>query len=546
MRRIIGFVTMFFLAVTVVFGKSQENVIDITFNKLGAVYHKNESGNAVCKVIKANNDITYEVVVEIVDIDKKPIGYKKTYTLSSPFERYYYVPFQFSELGYYYLSVSFLHGDKVIFSKQEGFGVIPDVTLTKKDYDSPFGVGAHYARYGDWRVAEIQQALGIAWVRDVARWKDFIGTARNTPDPFIDYLDRHNICWLPILDYVDANHGWRDENGIWRWDEDVTNIKKYVEMNENRILVYESQNEPSNFAGWNKRWPHPQGQKWRPQGWGVPFTDLVKQMHDSIKAVNGDIKLIWPGEEEWIQYFDDNREDVANHIDFTAIHPYILWRKYPETSPFYDGFYKIQKEMLKKRNIPTEIWVTETGWTTYLPDSIRRHFPPVTEYQQAQYLVRNYLVQLYFGAGKMFWYELVEEPFGVHHPESGFGILRYNTMLTVKPAAVAFANMVNNYRYLKPIGKYLAKDRKTYGFIYENEKESGAPVLSIWREADEKEELIPVKYTKSLTGVDIFGRTIEIPIIDGMAHLPLSMSVLTVSGFDMDDLKNLYEPKEQY
>ena len=35
MRRIIGFVTMFFLAVTVVFGKSQENIIDITFNKLG-------------------------------------------------------------------------------------------------------------------------------------------------------------------------------------------------------------------------------------------------------------------------------------------------------------------------------------------------------------------------------------------------------------------------------------------------------------------------------------------------------------------------------
>lgn len=82
-------------------------------------------------------------------------------------------------------------------------------------------------------------------------------------------------------------------------------------------------------------------------GLGCPFTDLVKQMHDSIKAVNGDIKLIWPGEEEWIEYFDDNREDVASHIDFTAIHPYILWRKYPETSPFYDGFYKMQKEMLK-------------------------------------------------------------------------------------------------------------------------------------------------------------------------------------------------------
>ena len=174
---------------------------------------------------------------------------------------------------------------------------------------------------GGWpRFSKHWVLLGSEMLRD---GKILSVTARNTPDPFIDYLDRHNICWLPILDYVDARHGWQDENGIWRWDEDVTNIKKYVEMNGNRILVYESQNEPSNFAGWNKRWPHPQGQKWRPQGWGVPFTDLVKQMHDSIKAVNGDIKLIWPGEEEWIEYFDDNREDVANHIDFTAIHPYI-------------------------------------------------------------------------------------------------------------------------------------------------------------------------------------------------------------------------------
>ena len=67
------------------------------------------------------------------------------------------------------MSVSFLHEDKVIFSKQEGFGVIPDVTLTKKDYDSPFGVGAHYARYGDWRVPRFSKhwvLLGSEMLRD--------------------------------------------------------------------------------------------------------------------------------------------------------------------------------------------------------------------------------------------------------------------------------------------------------------------------------------------------------------------------------------------
>lgn len=545
MKRGIGLFMVFLAATTFGWGQSKTNVIEITFDKLGAVYHKDEAGNAVCKVIKAEDTEDCEVVIEIVDIDEAPVGYQKRYTLSSPFERYYHVPFRLSELGYYYVKVTLLHEGKTIFSEQEGFGVIPDVTLTSKDYGSPFGVGAHYARYDDWRVADVQQALGIAWVRDVAKWKDFADKPDNTPDPFIDYLDSHHICWLPILDYVDANHGWQDENGIWRWDEDVSNIKKYVERNKGRISVYESQNEPSNFAGWNKRWPHPQGQKWRPQGWGVPFTDLVKQMYDSIKAVGKDIPLIWPGEEEWIEYFDDNRDEVAAHIDFTAIHPYILWRKYPETSQFYDSFYATQKAMLKSRNISTEIWVTETGWTTYLPDSIRRHFPPVTEVQQAQYLVRNYLVQLYFGAGKMFWYELVEEPYGPHHPESGFGLLRYNSQLTVKPSAVAFANMVKNYRHLEPMGRYLAKDRKTYGFVYADKEAGNAPVLGIWRESDQKEEVVPVKYTRSLSGVDIWGRTVEIPIVDGMAHLPLTMSVLTVKGFDKRDLEKLYEPKEQ-
>lgn len=118
-------------------------------------------------------------------------------------------------------------------------------------------------------------------------------------------------------------------------------------MNGNRILVYESQNEPSNFAGWNKRWPHPQGQKWRPQGWGVPFTDLVKQMHDSIKAVNGDIKLIWPGEEEWIEYFDDNREDVANHIDLQRYTHIYCGGNIPKHLHSMMAFIKCRKRCLK-------------------------------------------------------------------------------------------------------------------------------------------------------------------------------------------------------
>ena len=518
------------------------NVIDITFNKVGAIYLPGEPGWAICKTCKANdNDNTsYDVHIVITDIEGQLAGYDQHYILSGKFEHYYYVPFQMDNLGYYYLKVSLLQGDTIAYEQQLGFGVVPDVKLTSKDYESPFGVGAHYARYGDWRVAGVQQSLGIAWLRDNGDWKKLIAENYTGHDPFIDYLDAHNLCWLPILNYVEAANGWLDENGIWRWDDDVSHITRYVRQNSGKICVYESQNEPSNFAGWSKRWPHPQGQKWRPQGWGVPFTDLVKQIHDSVKAVDKNLLLMWPGEEEWIEYFVDHREGVPERIDLTAIHPYVLWNKYPETAIHAKDFYKKQKAMLQERNVPTDIWVTETGWTTYTPDSIKRHFPYVTELEQAQFLVRTYLLQLYNGAGKIFWYELVEEPFGATHPESGFGLLRYNSMLTVKPAAVAYANLIYNYRYLVPVGKYVGKDKETYGLLYTDPTHGNVPVLSMWRKADKQAEIIPLEYTKKLTATDIFGRNVEIRIIDGKAHIPLSMSVLTIKGFDQRDVENFY------
>ncbi len=174
------------------YSQEKEHLVEITFDKLGALYHKNQDGWAVGKVMKAKNDsVSYRVVVEVTDIDEKPAGYVQEYTLSGPFERYYYVPLQMKDIGYYYVKISFLHDGKVIQTTKEGFGVIPDVTLTKKDSDSPFGVGAHYSRYGDWRVADIQQQLGIAWVRDVANWKKSAASGMDKHDPFIDYLDAH-------------------------------------------------------------------------------------------------------------------------------------------------------------------------------------------------------------------------------------------------------------------------------------------------------------------------------------------------------------------
>lgn len=504
----------------------KEGSIEVTFDQAGAIYTPQEAGNAT---IKIKDPSLKKIKIAILDADRKEVGKVKTYTVK---EGSVVFPFKLKELGYYYLQII---PDDNSTKIEEGFGIIPDVSLKEKDWDSPFGVCGHYQRYKDWRIGDVQKKLGIAWVRDECDWHGVV-TKGLKSDPYLDYLDSKNICWLALFNYIDSFKGIQETDGIWRWDEDLAILKKYVEMHKGHFSVYESQNEPNNFGGWSKRWPHPQNQQWRPQGWGKPFADLIKQMHDTLKSVDPTLKLMWPGEDEWVEYFVKER-DAAPYIDITSIHPYVNKSIYPETEHFAAGFYTEHKKMLKDvLNVPTEMWVTEVGWTTYeRPEKVDRYVP-VTEYEQAAYLVRTYLLHLYHGASKVFWYEMTDEPFGAKNPESYFGIVRYPSF-SVKPSAVAFSNMVHNYRHAIPVGKY---NGSTYGFAYENQ---GEPQLCIWREKDAADETLTLAKTKKITVTDIFGREKTMKVSGGKISLPVNIYPLTIRGIDKEDFKHLYQPK---
>ena len=506
--------------------------VKITFDQPGALYHVREAGKAFIRL----NEFYKKVTVELLDTDKKVLS-RKSYTIKGNENMAVHYPLKQKDLGYYTLKViaeSALKSDTI----EEGFGVIPNVTLTKKDWDSPFGICGHYARYDykKWNIAAVQQKLGIAWVRDESNWKRVVEENLDS-DPDLDYLDRHHICWLNLFGYINSFDGIQNDKGVWTWNKDVSILKKYVELTKGHFAVFESQNEPNNFGGWSKRWPHPQGQQWRPQGWGKPFTDLIKQMCDSIRSVDPSIKLMWPGEDEWIEYFVNER-GAAPYIDITAIHPYVNDKIYPETEKFASGFYDEHQRGLKKMKVPTEMWVTEVGWTTYKNNGEPNRYIPVTEYEQAAYLVRTYLSHLYYGAKKVFWYEMADEPFGPNNPESFFGILRFNESLSVKPSAVAFSNMVNNYRHAIPVGKYVGQ---SYGFAYDNQ---GKNQLCLWTEKDSKEETLYLPNTKKVNVIDIFGRVQQLKVLNGKVVITIGYLPITITGFDQDDFTGLYTPRK--
>jgi hypothetical protein len=107
--------------------------------------------------------------------------------------------------------------------------------------------------------------------------------------------------------------------------------------------------------------------------------------------------------------------------------------------------------MLDSHHIPHNVWITELGYTTYRNPAYRRGmvaYQPLTEPQQAAWLVRAYLSHLGWGASHIFWYDLMEDGNDEKECEHRFGLLRHGS-LTPKPAAVAYANLIYEMRKAK-------------------------------------------------------------------------------------------------
>lgn len=128
-------------------------------------------------------------------------------------------------------------------------------------------------------------------------------------------------------------------------------------------------------------------------------------------------------------------------------------------------------------------------------------------------------------------------PFGAHNPEAFFGILRFNESLSVKPSAVAYSNMIHNYRYATPIGKYTGS---TYGFAYDNQ---GKTQMCLWIEKGHSEETLHLQHTKKIIVTDIFGRMQQFKVEDGKVTISVGYLPVTITGIDKKDFKKLYIPR---
>ena len=153
--------------------------VQITFDQPGALYHVKEKGTAFIQVPGSYQ----EAIVELLDADEKVLN-RTLFPIGKDVDPSIRYPLKQKDLGYYTLKVIAVSGVRAD-TLEVGFGVIPDVTLTKKDWDSPFGICGHFTRYDykKWKIAAVQQKLGIAWLRDESDWKRVVNEGlRSDPD----------------------------------------------------------------------------------------------------------------------------------------------------------------------------------------------------------------------------------------------------------------------------------------------------------------------------------------------------------------------------
>jgi hypothetical protein len=202
---------------------------------------------------------------------------------------------------------------------------------------------------------------------------------------------------------------------------------------------------------------------WKPGPDPEAFGDLLKVATVAIRAADPEAMVAFGGmapiyDMAWDSMWGFLEEvyafhpDIGDYFDVLAIHTYTFMQLVsPET---YDpGLRLIQsvpdmisdaRDIVRRwegRDKP--IWITEVGWHTAVNDPLQYS----TEEEQAQYIVRSFVLSVAGGATKHCWYTFRDGADYLDDSEAAFGLVGYEPDPTdevppyVKPSYYAYAVM---------------------------------------------------------------------------------------------------------
>ena len=461
------------------------------------------------------------------------------------------------------------------------------------------GTQFHYWRHqwgrGDVRLLDLAAAAGIGIVRDEPSWaycEKTPGQYEMSPfhEELVDGLVKRGMKFLCLLTFDNPGaypDNPLDADAFARWAAWMADHLK------GRCDTFEIFNEPHNFRFWKQYGPLYGCTDRRDPRWIRHFTDFTRTVDD---ALAGRGLRVGVGSEDWPDLLYTMLEQgIARPHNIVTIHPYDHRQPFPERAGWLrDGFADLRRRITASFNTETQshrdtgsadetgasespslrdsvlktpaIAITEVGWTTYDNTRDATHapvgnYPPSTFAEQAERIVRMYLIARQAGAEFVCQYDFKDDGLKRNHTEDNFGLLDY--WGHPKPSYAAVAAMTRLVGHAEPEGLVEGIDPAKIR-IYRFRRDDGSTVFAAWavedchtidfnaeaqRRGEEQADLLtpngvredvsrvsgePIRVTshteqvplrlcasaiKNSEAYDLFGNPIEPPIRDGVLHL---------------------------
>lgn len=280
---------------------------------------------------------------------------------------------------------------------------------------------------------EMNQSAGIKYLRQVFHWNtieplqgkfDFTNY-----DQIIEEAEQYGQEFIGMFLYCSL---WNCPDGTCyppSAQDYAKFVRQVVARYKDRIHVWEIWNE-ENFSRF-----------WLPSPDAYRYGILLKETAKAIREVDPDAIIVLGGlcplydhsfESMWGYLIElyALHPDIGAYYDVLAIHPYTYLQFAPPESdnpanPLEQSVTHMVKEgkrILTKFGDDKPIWITEIGWHT----SPLWPLGSATREQQADYLVRSFVLSASEEVEKYFWYCFEDREEWMTNTEDSFGLVEYD------------------------------------------------------------------------------------------------------------------------
>jgi hypothetical protein len=415
------------------------------------------------------------------------------------------------------------------------------------------GTCTHFSQGWDHKkIMPLIQESGLGWIRDDLNWNTVEKKKGEyiIPEKTLQWIraaHQHNLKLILIL-----NGSNRIYENPYDREAFAAFARAMAIQLKNDVDALEILNEPANF-GYSRYY----GGTWNGietdgslSNWVRPYVELLNKSAEAIKAVNPEMKVLGLSSVPPVN-FRQIALGISPVVDGIAEHPYSN-KSVAELIPFeategmikrdgiavadeigtFSSLIHKYREQSAKYNGPKEIWLTEFGFSSFVPDG-PTHFAGYTANAQAKYLLRRMMQCLGLNVDVSMQYDFKNDGDNLYDAEHNFGLIDHQ--LNPKEAFYAvqrLAKLSEGFRVDQSVKvKVIPKgnDKMEFPFVWKNNvpaegdavpaygflNKDDRPVIALWSAQRANGDAPPMVAQVELETRNVFSRIRMIDLMNG-------------------------------